>query len=114
MRYLFVTYCFGSHQGQTLIGVYKRGLRVAMELARLGHEISFFCTGREGYSDELTQEAQQTLTFVDIPFVVASFDEVQENRRRFLETIEAIAPDVVVIGEAPLAGSMLESTLCAF
>ena len=114
MKFLFVTYCFGSHEGQTLIGVYKRGLRVAMELDRLGHEIYFSCTGREGYSDELTQAAEKTLTFVDIPFVVASFDEVRENRRHFLETMKEISPDVVVIGEAPLAGSMLESTLCAF
>jgi hypothetical protein len=114
VRFLFVTYCFGSHQGQTLIGVYKRGLRVAMELDRLGHEIYFSCTGREGYEDELTQAAEKTLTFVDIPFVVASFDEVEENRRHFLGTMKEISPDIVVIGEAPLAGSMLESTLCAF
>ena len=76
LKYLFVTYCFGSFQGQTLIGVYKRGLRVAMALRERGHEITFFCTGREGYQDALTRAAETRLTFVDIPFSVAAFEAV--------------------------------------
>src|SRR5690606_33093878 len=31
----------------------------------------------------------------------------------YLQALEQIAPDIVVIGEAPLAGAMLETTLCA-
>ena len=112
MKYLFVTYCFGSFQGQTLIGVYKRGLRVAMALRERGHEITFFCTGREGYQDALTRAAETRLTFVDIPFSVAAFEAAEENRQRFLRHLAQIAPDILVIGEAPLAGSMLEAALC--
>lgn len=74
-RFFFVTYCFGDYQGQSLIGVYKRGLRIALELADRGHEVVFFCTGREAFSDDLTRQAEQRLTFVDIPFEVAAFEE---------------------------------------
>ncbi len=113
MKYLFVTYCFGNSQGQALIGVYKRGLRIALELCERGHSIDFFCTGRENYHDQLTALAEARMHFVDFPFDDPAFDVAEQNRRIFLESIGRLDPDVVVIGEAPLAGSLLETTLCA-
>jgi len=109
MKALFVTYCFGGDWGQTLIGVYKRGLRVAVELCDRGHEVLFCCTGREGYEDDLTRAAAERVRFVDIEFA----EDAPEVRRRFLDEIARLSPDVVVIGEAPLAGAMLEATLGA-
>jgi hypothetical protein len=111
MRFFFVAYCFGDLDGEAQIGVYKRGLRLAMELRGQGHEVVFFCTGRQAYHDDLTAAAEEQLTFVDIPFTVADFEEASRIRARFLEEISRIAPDVIVIGEAPLAGTLLETTL---
>jgi hypothetical protein len=111
-RFFFVTYCFGSPDGQALIGVYKRGLRLALELQARGHEVSFFCTGREAYRDRLTEAAERRLRFVDIPFAVAAHERAAENRRLFLDALRRLAPDVIVVGEAPLAGALLEATLC--
>jgi len=112
-RFLFVAYCFGDWAGQALIGVYKRSLRIAMELSARGHEVTVFCTGREAYRDELTSLAETRLRFVDFPFSVAAFGAAEEMRRVFLREIARLQPDLVVIGEAPLAGALLESTLCA-
>lgn len=111
MKLLFVTYCFASHQGQTLIGVYKRGLRLALEMSARGHEVSFYCTGRHAYSDALTSAAEEQLRFVDIPFATSAFDEAEKYRSIFLGAIRNLGPDVIVIGEAPFAGAMLEATL---
>ncbi|HBY92992.1 MAG: hypothetical protein M5U01_14960 [Ardenticatenaceae bacterium] len=113
MRVLFVTYCFGNYEGQALIGVYKRGLRIAMALCDRGHEVVFFCTGREAYQDDLTALAEQRMDFIDIPFSVAAFEDAEQNRQVFLEQIAAIDPDLIVVGEVPLAGAMLETALCA-
>lgn len=113
MRVLFVTYCFGAWNGQALIGVYKRGLRVALQLAERGHRVSFFCTGRSAYEDDLTRAAEQRLTFVDLPFAVEAGEAAEGVRRTFLSGIAELAPDLVVVGEAPLAGAMLEGAMCA-
>lgn len=113
MRFLFVTYCFGCVDGQTLIGVYKRGLRIAMELRRRDHEVLFFCTGRDGFHDSLTEAAAQRLRFVDLPFEEPAYDGAEKNRAVFCRALKEWAPDAVVIGEAPLAGTLLESTLAA-
>jgi len=113
VRVLFVAYCFGGDRGQTLIGVYKRGLRVAMELCDRGHEVLFYCTGRDGYEDDLTRAAASRLRFVDIPYSEEGSEAAAEVRRRFRDEMARLEPDVVVIGEAPLAGALLEGTLCA-
>ncbi len=113
MKIFFVAYSFGSYHGQVLIGVYKRSLRIARELHRRGHEIVMFCTGRGAYQDELIRQSEEYVHYMDIPFSVASFEAANENRRIFMEQITAINPDLVVIGEVPLAGAMLEATLCA-
>ncbi|MEM8960952.1 MAG: hypothetical protein AAGD38_05700 [Acidobacteriota bacterium] len=111
MKLLFVAYCFGSADGQALIGVYKRGLRLAMRLVERGHEIVFFCTGREAYQDELTRAAEARMQFIDIPFVVGAHDAARRTSDIFRRTLRDLAPDVIVVGEAPLSGAMLEATL---
>ncbi len=113
MRVLVVAYCFGAWNGQALIGVYKRGLRVGLALEATGHQVMVFCTGREAYEDELTREAERRLSFLDIPFAVESGEAADEVRGGFLAAMREAAPDLVIVGEAPLAGAMLEATLCA-
>lgn len=113
MRYLFVAYCFGNSNGQALIGVYKRGLRIALELSERGHEIVFFCTGRENFNDSLTRRAEERMRFVDFPHDEPAFETAERNRRVFLSEMAALDLDFVVVGEAPLDGPLLESTLCA-
>jgi hypothetical protein len=113
MRVLFVTYCFGDFTGQALIGVYKRSLRVAMEMWDRGHEVVFYCTGREQYEDDLTRLAETRFQFIDLGFEEAAFAAAEENRSRFFIGMQRLDLDLVVIGEAPLAGALLEATLCA-
>jgi hypothetical protein len=113
MRFLFVTYCFGNAKGHALVGVYKRGLRIALELARRGHEVAFVCPGRENFADETTVAAGRLLKFVDLEFRYPTPEAAIWNRREFTAGIRAFRPDVVVIGEAPLEGFLLEATLSA-
>jgi hypothetical protein len=111
MRFLFVTYCFGNAKGHALVGVYKRGLRIALELAGRGHEVAFVCPGRENFTDETTVAAERLLRFVDFEFRHPTPEAAIWNRREFTAGIRAFRPDVVVIGEAPLEGFLLEATL---
>lgn len=113
MRFLFVAYCFGNSQGQALIGVYKRGLRIALELSERGHEIVFFCTGRENFHDSLTRRAEERMQFVEFAHDEPVFEVADRNRQVFLAEMAALGPDFLVIGEAPLDGPLFESTLCA-
>jgi hypothetical protein len=113
MRFLFVTYCFGNAKGHALVGVYKRGLRIALELAGRGHEVGFVCPGRENFTDETTAAAARLLKFVDLEFRNPTPEAAILNRREFTSGIRAFRPDVVVIGEAPVAGFLLEATLSA-
>jgi hypothetical protein len=113
VKLLFVTYCFGNASGQALIGVYKRGLRIALELCDRGHEVNFYCPGRENYHDEVTALAELRMRFVDIPFGHPALADAEVNRAVFLAEMARLELDVVVVGEAPLAGPLLESTLCA-
>jgi len=113
VKFLFVTYCMGRDYGQMQIGVYKRGLRVGMELSARGHEVLFFCTGRHNYQDALTVRAEKHFQFLDIPFQPARYEGAQANRTSYLDWMAKERPDMVVIGEAPMAGTLLESTLAA-
>lgn len=112
MKFFFVTYCFGRSWGESLIGVYKRGLRIAMKLHERGHEIVFFCGGRENFQDAMTDRAQELFEFVDDPFTFLVTDDAEETRERGKAGLLEIDPDVVVIGEAPLKGLLLEASLC--
>jgi len=114
MRILFVAYCMiDNENGDSLIGVYKRCLRIGIEMVRRGHEVYVFCTGREAYRDATVERAEGTMAFIDFP-LKALFCPSDEVRRRYYRRIfHRIAPQLVVIGEAPLAGTLLDSTLCA-
>jgi hypothetical protein len=113
MRFLFAAYCFGNAHGHALVGVYKRALRVALELARRGHDVVFVCPGRENFSDDTTAEAERRLRFVDFDHRHPTPEGAAANRREFTARLRALSPDVVVIGEAPLEGFLLEATLSA-
>lgn len=113
MKAFVVAYCFGGAFGQTLIGVYKRALRVAHALCDRGHSVAFYCAGRENYHDEMTASAEARMDFVDWPWRRPLHEGARENRRHTLAALRAASPDVVLIGEAPLAGPLLEVTLAA-
>lgn len=113
MRVLFVAYCFVDGRGQALIGVYKRALRVALELVDRGHEVAFDCTGRTAYRDAVTTLAEDRVDFVDLQLHPSDDVDMEIGRARALRGIAGVRPDLVVVGEAPMAGTLLEATLCA-
>jgi hypothetical protein len=113
VRVLFVAYCFGGDRGQTLIGVYKRALRVAMELCDRGHEVFVFCSGRDGYQDDLTRAAETRVRFVDLGLEEEPSWADPRVRAGLLEEMSGLELDMVIIGEAPVTGVLLEATLCA-
>jgi hypothetical protein len=114
MRILFVAYCMiNNENGDSLIGVYKRSLRIGMEMTRRGHEVWIFCTGRQDYRDELTIQAEGRIRFLDFPLRLL-FSRSEALKRRFYRmTFHRLKLDLVVAGEVPLAGTILESTLSA-
>jgi hypothetical protein len=114
MRILFVAYCMiDNENGDSLIGVYKRCLRIGLELADRGHEIWIFCTGRERFHDAATTMAEGRIHFFDIRWEVLLSPSIALRRRFYRWAFRRLKPDLVVAGEVPLAGTLLESTLCA-
>ncbi len=113
MKVLAVAYCFGGAFGQTLIGVYKRALRVAHALVDRGHAVDFYCAGRENYADDMTRSAEQRMRFIDWRWLTPRGEGARHNRLATLRALRESAPDVVLIGEAPLSGPLLEITLAA-
>ncbi len=114
MRILFVAYCMVNNEnGDSLIGVYKRCLRIGLEMERRGHEVWIFCTGREGYRDATTVAAEEKLHFLDVRFDVLLSPSIALRRRYYRFLFRQLHPDMVVAGEVPLAGTILESAVCA-
>src|SRR5215218_10072613 len=113
MRVLFVTYCFGNATGHAQIGVYKRGLRVALELHERGHDVLFDCTGRTTYHDELTAQAEERIRFVDLRLDALHEAGFAPSRARAVQALRECRLDLFVVGEAPQVGTMLEGTLAA-
>ncbi|HEX4966716.1 MAG TPA: glycosyltransferase [Thermoanaerobaculia bacterium] len=113
MRFLLATYCFARTNGEAQIGVYKRSLRLALEMIGRGHEVVVFCPGHEDYGDALTRLLDSRVRYVEIPFTRPDLLGARQNRRVFRRALRQIRPDVVVVGEAPLAGTLLETTLAA-
>lgn len=111
MKVLFSAYCM-SDRGNSLIGVYKRSLRIAMELWRRGHQIAVFCPGREHYQDDVTAAAMARFEFVDFP-LRALFARQPAKRRYYRRIFGDLRPDLIVCGEAPLAGTLLDSAVSA-
>lgn len=111
MKYLCVTYCFDSAAGPTAADVYIRGLHVALALHKLGHSVLFLCPGRENHHSPLTERAAQRLTFIDLPFRDPDHEWAETVRRLYMCALTELAPDAIIIGEAPLAGPLLGVTL---
>jgi hypothetical protein len=110
---LLVSYCFGVGNGQALIGVYKRALRVGHALCDAGHDVSIYCPGRENYHDPVTRRAEARMSFFDVPAKPTLGEGAAYNRAQTLDAFRRARPDIIVVGEAPLAGPLLESTLAA-
>jgi UDP-N-acetylglucosamine:LPS N-acetylglucosamine transferase len=102
-----------NENGDSLIGVYKRAIRIGLELVRRGHEVWMHCPGRELLHDELTKQAEAHFHFLDFPGRVTCSRSIELRRRYCRMVLRRVKPDIVVGGEAPLAGAILESTLCA-
>src|SRR5271156_5855983 len=114
VRILFAAYCmYNNEKGDSLIGVYKRALRVGMEMARRGHEVWMYCPGRQDYHDELTKQAEATLHFLDFGLKVVLCPSKRLMRRCYRRVFRRLQFDMVVVGESPLAGTLRESTICA-
>jgi hypothetical protein len=114
MRVLFVAYCMiDNENGDSLIGVYKRALRIGLEMVNRGHEVCMFCTGRKGYQDELTRQAEERIRFIDFPFELQFSPSAGLRRRFYRMSFRKLNLNMVVIGEAPLAGPLLEAAHCA-
>jgi len=114
VRILFAAYCMcNNKKGDSLIGVYKRSLRIGMEMARRGHEVWMFCPGRQDYHDELTRQAEAHLHFIDFGLKVVLCPSKQLMRRYYRRVFRRLQLDMVVLGESPLAGTLRESTICA-
>jgi hypothetical protein len=113
MKVFIVAYCFGGLGRQSLIGVYKRALRVGHALCDRGHEVAFHCAGRDNYHDAMTERAGQRMEFLDWPWERPIHEGAEHNRQQTLDVLRRAAPHLVLIGEAPLAGPLLEVTLAA-
>jgi len=114
MRLLFAAYCFVSKEkGNSLIGVYKRCLRIGLEMARRGHEVWIYCPNRQQYRDTLTEEAEKRLHFLDLSTGLAATFTSQARRAYCRMMFRRLQVDMVVAGEVPLAGLMLEPVVWA-
>lgn len=114
MRILFVAYCIISNgDGDSLIGVYKRCLRIGLEMHRRGHEVHILCDRRHEFRDPLVKETAKIFHFIDLPGGV-HFMASEKVRRRYLRARYSEANlDMVVIGECPLGGSLLDAAVVA-
>ncbi len=113
MRLLFVAYCMVDNEnGDSLIGVYKRCLRIGVEMHRRGHEVHILCDQRHRFRDPLAKVAGKIFRFLDLP-MGALFRSEHVRRRYIRGAIQQRKFDMVVIGECPLGGSLLDVTLAA-
>lgn len=108
MKILFATYCMG---GADEPAAYIRSLHVALALHEQGHEIIFLCPGREQYHSPLTERGEARLTWIDLPFRDPTREWAETVRQLFGSAVSELAPDAIVVGEAPLGGPLLGVTL---
>jgi hypothetical protein len=119
VKVLLVTYCLLRDHRESMIGVYKRSLRVGIALSDRGHEVLLLNPGSTSlFSDDLTERALRRITVVDLPYIDVTgegemgLDETGHKRQVLLEQLPVIGPDLVVLGESPLSGTLLEVALC--
>lgn len=109
MRVFFAAYSMVNDQnGASLPEVYRRSLRVALEMTSRGHEVWVFCPGRHDYQDDLTREAEACVHFLDFPLRLLLSPRAEVRRRCFRIALRKLQPDWVVLGEAPLHHTLLE------
>ncbi|MBD2896927.1 hypothetical protein amrb99_58790 [Actinomadura sp. RB99] len=115
MRVLMVAYYWISDGKESMIGVCKRCVRVGTALAERGHEVLLAPHGMKVRAPE-----PPGITFVELPWTPAQdknacfgLAEDGQNRAPMLDRLAELAPDLLVIGEAPLSGMFLETAMCA-
>ena len=114
MRFLFAAYCMVNNaDGNSLIGVFKRCLRIGVELHRRGHSVAIVCSGFGSFRDATVTQARGKLRFIEIPPRVAFHASSRVQRRWLRETVREFGADVVVIGEAPMGGVLLDAAVVA-
>ncbi|UWZ86983.1 glycosyltransferase [Occallatibacter riparius] len=100
-------------RGDSLIGVYKRCLRIGLELHRRGHEVAIICPGRGELRDETVSAAQGRIRFIELPLRAYFHSSARYKRRCVRKAVRAFAPDVVVVGEVPMRGILLDAAVSA-
>jgi hypothetical protein len=114
MRVLFVSYLLiNDVNGNSLIGVYKRCIRIGLAMAERGHEVWILCPNHADYRDDLTALAQQKLRFLEIEPSILYRAPLEVRRQWCRLVFRRLKPDLVVAGEAPLGGIILEPVLWA-
>jgi hypothetical protein len=109
MKFLFAAYCMMDNgPGNSLIGVYKRCLRIGLELHARGHQVAVICPGRHGLRDDTVAAAEQCIQFIDPPLRTYFHPSARYKRRCLRRAIRDFAPDVVAIGEVPMRGILLD------
>jgi hypothetical protein len=114
MRILFSAYCLVDDvNGNSLIGVYKRCLRIGLEMQARGHEVWILCPDRRSFRDELTDMAEKRLQFLELLPRILYQAPIKVRREWCRLVFRRLRPDIVVAGEAPLGGIILEPVLWA-
>jgi len=109
MKFLFAAYCMMNNgSGNSLIGVYKRCLRIGLELHARGHQVAVICPGRHGLRDDTVIAAERCIQFIDPPLRAYFHSSARYKRRCLRRAIRDFAPDVVAIGEVPMRGILLD------
>lgn len=111
MRVLFMAYSVPGEK--PLIGVYKRAIRVGLEMLERGHDVWMICPGRKGFRDELVLCANRKISFLDPPRSIEDLPTGELACRYYRMAFRRLAVDMVVIGEAPLGGQLRMATLAA-
>jgi hypothetical protein len=100
-------------RGDSLIGVYKRCLRIGLELHRRGHDVAIICPGAGEYRDETVTAARGCIQFIELPLRAYFHSSARYKRRCVRRGVRAFAPDVVVLGEVPMRGILLDVAVSA-
>jgi hypothetical protein len=114
MKFVFATYCMmNDANGDSLIGAYKRCLRIGLELHRRGHSVAVLCAGHGSFRDATVVEALDKLTFFRLSFKAFLHPSSRYRRRCLRKAFRAFGADVVVIGDAPLGSVLLDAAVTA-
>jgi hypothetical protein len=120
LRVLMFGYCFFRKGMEPAIGVYKRLVRVGMELVARGHRVDMHIVhlfDDDLYTDPLIERASKaaSFSFLDLPIkdIRRSPETADWNFHCYTGCIADVRPDVIVVGEVPLLGDLLAQALAA-